>query len=642
MNVNINDYEFIKPSSVCIKESNESKFYDIEVEDDNSFHIVTKNNELLLSHNCDGYHIKGLLLNIFQTYWPELLDMSPSFIYEFITPIIIATCGKKRKMFYRINDYNKWVVDTDNSNEYSIKFFKGLGTLGSQLGKELFKDLDKHLIPFNQTSSEKTKEVIDLAFNKKRQDDRKNWLGNYVLNASFDKFAQKTTYESFINNEFIEFSMEDNIRSIPMMVDGLKPSQRKILYTLFKLNSNDEMNVSELFGYVKAKSQYHHGNQSLDQAIIGMAQDYIGSNNMPLLEPIGSFGTRLNGGKDSAAPRYIHTKLSSITNKIFIKEDNEIIDYLIVDGKQVEPNFYIPIIPTVLLNGCEGIGTGWSTYIPKFKLDDLMVYIENKLSKKKKNIELSPYYEGFKGSIIYDDIAKCYVTSGVINRLNSTTLNVVELPIGVWNNTYYNLLDKLIDDKVIKSYTKNCTDVDVNISVKIAKESMELLSDDDLVRIFELTSKIRISNMHLFDINGKIKKYETQYDIIDDFFNCRLAFYDKRKSFIVERLENKKNYYDNTIKFLTLVVNKKIIINNKPMSEIIESLVKNKIDMVDGSYDYLLNIPIYKFTMEQLDKLNTDYTKLVAELSSIRNTSTEQMWKNDLQALRKEYKKFTK
>jgi len=241
--------------------------------------------------DVDGYHIKGLLINLFEYFWPELLKLD--FLYEFVTPIIVATQGNRKKMFYKINEYEKWLEENKNSSSYKIKYYKGLGGWGSQ-GKELFKDLDKHLIPFEYDNPKETKDVIDLAFNKKRQDDRKDWLSNYKLNTNFDKFAQKTTYKSFMDNEFIEFSMEDNVRSIPSVVDGLKPSQRKILYTLNKL-SKEELNVGELFGYVKATSEYHHGPQSLEQGIITMAQDFVGSNNISLLEPLGSFGTRLSG-----------------------------------------------------------------------------------------------------------------------------------------------------------------------------------------------------------------------------------------------------------------------------------------------------------------------------------------------------------
>lgn len=595
---------------------------------------------ILSDSDLDGYHIKGLLINLFDSYWPELLKLN--FLYEFITPILRVNQGTKKKFFYKVNDYEKWLSDNNNGKGYTTKYYKGLGTTEPVDVKTFFKNIDKHLIKFHFTEEEKTKDIIDLAFRKKREDDRKEWLLNYKPNNYVDKFASKTTYLSFMNDEFIEFSMADNIRSIPSLMDGLKPSQRKILYTLFKAGGTGELNVGELFGLVKANANYHHGPQSLELGIINMAQDYVGSNNISLLEPIGGFGTRLVGGKDAAAARYINTRLKDITKDIFIPTDNNIIDYKEEDGKLVQPLFYVPIIPNILLNGTEGIGTGWSTLIPKFKIEDLVDYIDNKLSKKRKNIELNPYYEGFKGEITYDDESKSYTTRGIINKINTTTLNIVELPIGVWNDNYYNFLDKLVDDKIIRTYTKDCTDTDVNIKIRITKEQLDTLSYDDLIKLFELTSKIRVSNMHLFDINGKIKKYETQYEIIDDYFDNRLGFYDRRKVYLIDKLTTKKYYYDNLIKFLKLVLNKKIIINNIPIDEIIKSLELNKIDKIEDSYDYLLGLSLYKLTREQLDKLNEDYKKLVDELEVITNTSIEKMWHDDLTELRKSIKKMRK
>ena len=612
MDINIKDYQLIKIDDIKIKESINEIFYDIEIEDDNSFHIVTKNDKFILVHNCDGYHIKGLVLNLFQNFWPELLALN--FIYEFITPIIIATHDKKKKMFYNLNSYTKWVEQTENSHLYTIKYMKGLGTLGPQLGKELFKDIDKHLIKFNYTNPEKTEDLIDLAFNKKRADDRKNWLLNYKPNNFVDKFATKTTYESFMDNEFIEFSMADNIRSIPSMVDGLKPSQRKILYTLFKIGGKNELNVGELFGYVKAHSAYHHGPLSLEQGIIGMAQDYVGSNNMSLLEPLGSFGTRLSGGKDSAAARYIYTRLKGITNSFFMPIDNDILTYKEEDSKSVEPYHYVPIIPNSLLNGSEGIGTGWSTLIPQYKIEDLVDYIENKIADKKKNIELKPYYENFKGEITYDESTDNYITKGIINRVNTSTLTITELPIGVWNNNYYSVLDKMIDDKFIRTYTKNCTDTDVNIEIKLARETIAELTDDELITKFQLTSRINASNMHMFDRYGKIKKYANPYEIIEDYFDVRLEYYDKRKTFILDKLAKKKLWFDNTIKFIKLVIAGKIKINNTPLDVIKTSLDSNNFDKIDDTYNYLLNIAIYKFSKDELDKLDKDYNDLIEEI----------------------------
>jgi len=590
--------------------------------------------------DLDGYHIKGLLINLFDTFWPELLKID--FLYEFVTPISKAKKGKIEKFFYRVSEFNHWLKTTDNGKGYYIKYYKGLGTIERGVGKVFFKNISKHLIKFNYENPEKTEDLIDLAFRNKRADDRKEWLLNYNPNNIVDKFVGKTTYDSFMNDEFIEYSMADNIRNISSVMDGLKPSQRKILFTLFKLGNRGELNVGELFGHVKANAEYHHGSASLDQGIINMAQDYVGSNNISLIEPIGGFGTRLSGGKDSSAPRYIHTKLRDITKLIFMQVDNNIIKYSENDGKIVEPVFYIPIIPNILLNGSYGVGTGWSSFIPSFKIEDLTDYIINKLNNKKKNIDLNPFYEGFKGDIIYDKDNKVYITKGIINRINTTTLNITELPIGVWNDKYYLTLDKLIDDKIIKSYIKYCTDTKVNIKIRISREILQSYTDEDLYNIFELTSKLNMSNMHLFDIVGKIKKYENQYEIIDDFYNNRIVYYTDRKEYILNKLDLKYKRLSNIMKFIKLVLNGTILINNIPMDKILLSLDTNKLDKIEDSYNYLLSIPLYKLSKEELVKLKEEFDELKKEIKIITDISIEQMWHKDLLELKKEVRKFRK
>lgn len=593
---------------------------------------------ILSDSDTDGYHIKGLLINLFDHFWPELLKMD--FLYEFITPILKVTKSNKDKFFYKLSDYNKWLSENNNGEGYKVKYYKGLGTSEPANIKMFFKNIDKHLIKFNYNEEEKTEDIIDLAFRKKRENDRKEWLLKYKPENIVDKFSTKTTFLSFMDNEFIEFSMADNIRSIPSVMDGLKPSQRKILYTLFKVDKGNELNVGELFGLVKSNANYHHGPQSLEQGIIGMAQCYIGSNNLSLLEPIGGFGTRLSGGADCSAARYIHTKLRNITKNIFIPDDNNIIEYKNEDGKKVEPIYYVPIIPNILLNGAEGIGTGWSTFIPKFNINDLIIYVENKLKNKRKNIELHPYYNTFKGDITLDDDGLSYTSTGIINRVNTTTLTITELPIGVWNENYYIVLDKLIDDKVIKSFSKNCTDTDVNITVRMTRESLENLSDGDLINIFKLTSKIRLTNMHLFDKDGKIKKYNNQYEIVDDYYNNRMIHYDLRRNYLIDKLNSKIKYLDNLIKFVNLVISSKIKINNVPINTIIKSIEDYKLEKINESYDYLLNLSLYKFTKENLIKLNDEYNSLVNELNIVSNTNIEKMWLNDLSELKKSIKKI--
>jgi DNA topoisomerase II len=636
--IDLTEYELVKIDSIDIENNVDDKlFYDIEVEDDNTFYIVDDNNDIYLTHNCDGYHIKGLVINIFETFWPELLKMN--FIYEFVTPIVIATQSKRKKMFYKMNEYFKWLEETKTASSYKIKYFKGLGTLGPQLGKELFKDLDKHLIPFDYGNPKKTTDKIDLVFNKKRQDDRKDWLSNYKLNKKWDKFSQKTTYESFIDNEYIEFSMEDNIRSIPSVVDGLKPSQRKILYTLNKLNRG-EMNVGEVFGYVKATAEYHHGPASLEQGIIGLAQDFVGSNNISLLEPFGSFGTRISGGNDSSAARYIYTDIRDITKDIFMNADNNILNYLQVDGKQVEPEYFVPIIPQILLNGTEGIGTGWSTKIPKYKLEDLIDYIDKKLDGVKRRAPLLPYFEKFDGEVFYDEEKDNCVTRGKIIKENTSTVRIIELPINVWNDNYYSFLEKLIEKKIIKSYQKYCTDEKVDIRIKMFREILEPLTEEELMDIFELESIINMSNMHLFDATGKIKKYNSPEEIIDDYYKVRIDFYEKRRQFFLMKLKVKKHRLSNIGKFINLVIKGTIKINNVPMDKIIKQLQYNKIEEIDGSYSYLMNIPIYKLSKEELDKLKEEFNKVKTQINELNETTPVKMWHQDLVSLKASLRKY--
>lgn len=634
MNINLEDYILVKPTNIEIINTIKEDFYDIEVEDDNSFFIFNDNDKLL-NHNCDGFHITGLVLNFLETFFPSLL--SKDFVYQLVTPILRVSKNGKHKYFYKLSDFEKW-KETNTDKNLTYKYFKGLGSLTSSERDLIFNQLDKFLIKFHYTDP--THETIDMVFNKDRAEDRKMWLNKYISPNPIQKFIEKTTYENFVNRELIEFSMEDNIRSIPNIMDGFKPSQRKILYTLFKLNSNEEINVNSLGGYVKAYSNYLHGPQSLEGCITGLAQNFVNSNNLNLLEPIGQFGTRLQGGSDAASSRYIYTKLRDISKLIFIKDDEKLLNYNFDDdNKPIEPIFYTPIIPLVLINGSEGIGTGWSTNVCKFSVYDIIEYLENKLNNKKKNITLNPYYEKFKGSITYIPEQNYYLSKGIITRINATTLNISELPIGIWNDKYYELLDKLMDNKIIKTYYKNCTDKDVNIEIKMTQESLNNLSDDDLINVFQLTSRINITNMYLFDINSKIKKYNTQYDIIDEFFECRLGFYQKRKDFLLGKLTDRIGRLNNIHIFIKSVIDKKLVINNQKIEVIISNLEKLQLEKLEGNYNYLMNIPVYKFSMDELNKLENEITGLNKEIIELVNTGIDKLWKNDLNELKKGLKK---
>lgn len=634
MNIDLSKYELHQPIDIIIKKEN-IKTIDIELENDNTFFIVGKNDDLILTHNCDGSHINGLILNLFDTYWPTLLEID--FLYQFVTPVVKATKKSQTLYFYNTQDYQKWKSKT-NYSEWHLKWLKGLGTLEPSEMKLFFKDLNKHLIKFNTSDIIKERDIIDLAFNNKRAEDRKNWLLNYNPNPNFDKFKIKQTYESFFNNEFIEFSMADNIRSIPSIVDGLKPSQRKIIYTLFKKNFKNEVKVSQLCGDIISLSAYHNGSVSLEQAIISMSQNFVGSNNLNLLNPVGQFGSRLNGGKDASAPRYIFTKLTPLTRDIFKQEDDEILEYLVDDGYQIEPKFYVPIIPSILLNGCEGIGTGWSTSIPSFNPTEIINYIENKLKKGKKIIEFKPWFKGFKGEIIEDLNNGRYISRGMFKMLPKQRLNILELPIMTWNENYYKFLDKLVDEKYIKDYDKYCTDTNVNIMITLSEEIYDTLTDELIIKKFNLESYISMTNMNLFDETGKIYTYKDQYEIIDKFMELRIQYYSLRKANILRKFEEQKKYIINKMKFINCVLKKEILFENKTKEFIIKQIEDKKIDKIKDNYDYLINISLISFSKEKLEELKQSYDKIKLEIEKINALTETEIWLTELEDLKKKIK----
>lgn len=633
MNLNLDDYKSINIDSIENIEQ-EIDMYDLEIEDDNTFFISNNKNDNILVHNCDGSHIKGLLINMFDSFWPELLKMD--FIYEFITPIVKIKKGNKQKYFYRLDEYKKW-KNNNNTSGWFIKYYKGLGTIQPNESKLFFKDIDKHLIKFNSSNFKRERDLIDLAFNKKRPNDRKDWLLGYKPNLEIDKFKIKQTYDSFINNELIEFSMSDNLRSIPNIMDGLKPSQRKIIYTLFKKNYKNEVKVNTLAGSTTETASYHHGQTSLEGSIIGMAQNFVGSNNFNLIEPMGQFGTRLKGGKDSSASRYIFTKLNPLTRDIFTKEDDNILNYLNDDGYSIEPDFYVPIIPMILVNGSEGIGTGWSSNIPSYDIKDITEYCINKIVYKRKNIELNPKYNNFKGDIVWDDSNKRYLSRGVIKKINSTQLNITELPIGVWNDKYYDFLDKLIDDNKIKDYIKNCTDDEVNITIFVSRIDMKDILENKF-KFFNLENYLSINNMYAFDKDYELKKFKTPYEIIDHFYDVRITYYEKRKKYLVDKLEYEKNILMNKINFINGVINNKIKINKQPKDKIEISLENKKFTKIDNNYNYLLNMSIYSLTKEKVLELMKSFEYKKQEYDKISNIDIEKMWLNDLRKLKKNIK----
>ncbi len=402
---------------------------------------------IMTDQDHDGSHIKGLIINFIHHFWPSLIKLN-GFLKEFITPIIKASNGRTVKCFYTIPEYKNWVesLGQQGTKNWKIKYYKGLGTSTDKEAQEYFSEIDRNKIEFKYDDPTDDNS-IDLAFNKKKTEDRKNWLANYDPQVDFQETNYtKITYRDFINKEFILFSMSDNHRSIPSLCDGLKPSERKILYSCFKRKLKEEIKVAQLVGYVSEHSAYHHGEASLSGTIVAMAQNFVGSNNVNLLQPLGQFGTRNQGGKDHASSRYIFTNLSKTTRHLFNPNDDPLMENIIEEGQKIEPHYYLPIIPMILVNGADGIGTGWSTNIPCFNPREICENIKTKINNRK-FFEMKPWYKGFLGKIEKSEKQTeklTYIVSGEWEWIDDKTLKIVEIPIKFWTKNFKENLEKLM------------------------------------------------------------------------------------------------------------------------------------------------------------------------------------------------------
>ncbi|TMW62920.1 hypothetical protein Poli38472_005538 [Pythium oligandrum] len=631
---------------------------------------------IMTDQDHDGSHIKGLLFNLFHSFWPELLQ-TDGFLSEFITPIIKVTPkrGKKSDVlsFYSLPEYMEWKngLPDEELKHYTIKYYKGLGTSTSAEGREYFRDLSRHLVDFRWAGNADG-DALEMVFSKTRAGDRKEWLLNEYSPQSFlDTSSGAVSYRDFVNKELIQFSHADNARSLPSVIDGLKVSQRKVLFACLKRKLTKEVKVAQLAGYCSEHTAYHHGEASLHSTIVNMAQDYVGANNLPLLYPSGQFGTRLQGGKDAASPRYIFTFLQKYTRMLFPEDDDALLSYVDDDGYPVEPHYYVPILPMLLLNGSEGIGTGWSTQIPSHHpievIDNLLLLLDQADTQSADSVELQPmlpWVKGFRGSL--DQVTdQSFITRGKIEQVNTTTLRISELPVGRWVEDYKKVLWELVGKKAIRSFSEHHSERDVRFDVTFARAELTKLMDkgeEHLIKLFKLDSSLSTTNMHAFDADGKLVKYDTSENILRAFFPIRLELYTKRKEYMEDKQSRDVLKLQNRIRFIQEVSEgelQSILKERIPKSELIELLKRHEFApatafsaeeastnaeasetedavVVDNQrdYDYLLNTPLMSFTKEHAEKLQHEHDAKASRLEQLRATSAADLWRQELQALR--------
>lgn len=571
---------------------------------------------IMTDQDLDGSHIRGLLINLFHELWHELIAI-PGFLTYMSTPIVKATKGRggakgdvENRVFYSQYEYEQW-REAEGKNGWKVKYYKGLGTSTRDEAKDYFAKVNA--VKFEYTPE--ADPAIDLAFNKQRADDRKEWLKGYDHTALVPA-GNRVPYADFVHKDLIHFSYYNLERSIPSVMDGLKTSQRKILFAAFKRNLSAEIRVAQFAGYVSEHTGYHHGEASLNETIVGMAQTFMGSNNVPWLVPQGQFGTRIQGGKDAASPRYIHTYLQPRVRKLLPPDDFAVLKYRDDDGLPVEPEWYAPVLPMLLVNGARGIGTGYSTNIPPCSpmvlKRMLTAYLrgEGNLTDE----PLQPYFEGFKGHYTPDSVVGTYKKTG-------DEYTVSELPPGTWTADYREWLEKELAEGRIKDFSDTSTDQDICIHIKGIEEAALVKS---------LTTKVKTTNMHAFNAKGVIAKYATLNDILVEYAEVREALYETRRLHQIAALEKEVPYHEDIVRFIENQCLDKPVpdLRRKSKTECETLLTEQKYT----HHAEILRLPVSSFTSEVMAKHRADRESVLNRLELLRGTTARALWLADLES----------
>lgn len=391
-----------------------------------------------------------------------------------------------------------------------------------------------------------------------------------------------------------------------------------------------------------------------------MAQSFVGANNINLLTPAGQFGTRRMGGKDSASPRYIFSKLENITRTIFHPDDDELLDYNNEDGLSIEPEFYMPVIPMVLVNGSDGIGTGWSSSVNNYDPRAIIANIRRWINEEPLETMI-PHYSGFVGDITLNNKGKMDVM-GKIERTDDTTLYISELPLRKWTADYKSFLELMVAPIAkgavpeIKDFKENHTDSTVSFTITAEKEKIdewEKQTKGGLFGKFKLTGSLSTTNMHLYNTEDRIYKYDSPEDILKEFCELRKDFYGKRKALLLKKLGREESMLSNKARFVTEVCSGQLIVSNRKKKNLLEDLQERGYDLFDKTkddqadsdeleenasnlskgYEYLLGMKIWSLTFEKAEELRAQWEERRAEIETLKNTSEEQIWLDDLYAI---------
>ena len=449
-----------------------------------------------------------------------------------------------------------------------------------------------------------------------------------------DKFVK-----DFYREDAPSYASGDNVRKIASYIDGLKLSARKLVYTMIEKypNPNIKTKTAQFANVAAAFTNYNQGENNLGGVASLLAQDFCGTNNYPLFLGKGNFGNRLDSL--CAATRYTFLSASKLLKALFNDVDKDIVGNQIYEGDKIEPLYYVPVVSLLFINGSNGLSTGFRQVILPRNIDDVISYIQKKLKGVTPRTKLLPWFNNFKGSVRLAEDGR-YEILGCIERDNLTTYRITELPVYTDYAKYCDFLDKLEESGTIQTW-KDCCDPKTNellFEIKTTREfSRNHESIEDLLKVFHLVKPFT-EQYNCIDENNRVKEYNSIQEILDDFITIRLRYYNKRKEYLLEELKKQLAKDYSKYLFCSGIIKKTIKVSNVKKDDIVKQLEAiEKIVKVDGSYSYLINMPIHSVSKETMEELKKKIEAAKEEYKKIKATTIQDMWLEDLDSLKKAF-----
>lgn len=616
--------------------------------------------------DSDGFHIVGLVLNFFFREYPELIKAG---LVSYVnTPVVeIPLKDGDMKPYYSYQSFKKDQANAKVQQKWikswrkGIRYYKGLGTWDYDGAAELFQDLKLVVLK----NDENEDYFMDLGFNKLYADKKKRWLLSYDPDGEVCELNEKgefitknievvegsQTLSDFVDNKLILYHKENLDRMIPDVIDGWKEGQRKVVDTCFKKKLNENtVKVAQIAGMVSECTVYHHGETSLHDTILKLAQGFVGARNIPIITNKGQFGSRLQGGEDSANPRYLKAQLENITSFIFRSEDYAILPKIVDEGKEYEPVHFVPVVPMLLINGTKAIGSGYSSTIPPYNPKDIVSWLRCWIAKKEDDEdsefpELVPWWRNFKGTITVNKEKKHVKTRGILeeDEKDPNLYHVRELPIGFWTADFKEYIEeKFIKKKCIVDLREYNTPNSVHFIIKAHPD----FKPDIECNMKQMESTVHLSNMVALK-DGRPKKYDTVEEILEDFCPVRYDTYVRRKEYLLEKYRTSLVRDENKKRFIEEVISEELIVKERDETELFDEMrERGYAEYVEGeerkAFAYLLDMPLRSMTKQRIENLKKSVETVQNKIEELEEKTPGKLWLEDLEEFETAYEKFLK